>query len=1051
MADNSLAKAEKHLQAQCIHQMFEAQVKETPTAVAIIFNNQSLTYQELNQRANQLAHYLLKHKVGLETLVGICVERSLEMVIGLIGILKAGGAYVPLDPTYPKERLDFMINDSNVPIVLTQHKFLDLLPLISSKIICLDTEVESIAQCINTNPVSDCTFTNASYVIYTSGSTGVPKGVVGEHCAIMNRFAWMWEQYPFQSTDICCQKTPLSFVDSIWEIFGPLLKGVSLIILPDDSVKNLQLLVHSLKTSCVTRIVLVPSLLRAILDTYEDLAVQLPHLNFWVSSGEVLPIDLAQRFIKVMPQALLLNLYGSSEVAGDVTYYDTRSLSNNMHSVPIGRPITNTQIYILDSHLQPVPMGTPGELWIGGLNLAREYLNQPRLTAERFLPNPFDVAEDSRIYKMGDFAVLLPDENLEYLGRIDHQVKIRGFRVELGEIETVLRQYPGVRDVAVVTNKDNSENSRLVAYIVVQPDTNLTMIELRSFIVDRLPNYMVPAFFVSLECLPLTPSGKVDRRLLSVTDWTRSNIETENTFIAPYTSIEKIMASIWEEVLGLDRVGIHDDFFELGGHSLMAMRVVVTASKKNIFITLQQFLRHRTISELAKVVGSAAITTDQSTIVDKAPCLPQHLDVFDMLSESQYENYIIYTLVETKLKFNRSTLEKVIKSLSIHHDALRTRFVRSDIGWQQYFVEVEEAPIFSWFDLSEHSEVEQDSEIETIALNLKSKMRISEGPLIQVAVFDLGMQRLQRLLILISHFVADEVSLGILMEDIEAAYLQLEQEEVIGFPLKTTSVAYYAERLNQYAKTIESIRALDSWLNVDFSKIRRSVKYISDSTKLAVLQTTVKEEDTLYLFQKIAIIQAESILIVALAQTLKKRIGESLLLLRTVRHNRDSFFDDIDLSRTVGLIRLHEMLLLNFEQINSPQEALASIQTQLSQTLAPRENFYLGKHSIGNPLISEKLKQCYELTHAHLNLIIPAHKLYKPSLFAPVPRPNIMDAQTSPDVTLRIYATIESSGQLELSWYYYEMYYHQLEIDSLVKEFIDELKSIVALKNSQSL
>jgi amino acid adenylation domain-containing protein len=451
----------------CIHQQFEAQVAKTPTAIAICFGDKQLTYRELNERANQLAHYLQKVGVGSEVVIGIGVERSDLAIIGMLGILKAGGAYLPLDPAYPINRLAFMVQDSQIPVLLTQEALIERFSAASPSLICLDADWELISQEGTHNLLTPTTPDQLAYVIYTSGSTGVPKGVLGLHQGTLNRCHWMWEVYPFETHEICCQKTSLSFVDSVWEIFGPLLQGVRLVILPDQVVKDPQALVQGLAKNQITRIVLVPSLLQAIVDTSIDLASQLTQLKYWFTSGEVISVTLAKRFQSRMPQSILINLYGSSEVSADVTYYDTRSQSI-MNSVPIGRPIANTQAYILNTDLQPVPIGIVGELYIGGVNLARGYLNHPDLTAERFIPTPqfLQPTPTSQLYRTGDLARYLPNGEIEFLGRLDHQVKIRGIRIELGEIEVVLNQHPSVEEAVVIAQADKSNHKSLTAYVV---------------------------------------------------------------------------------------------------------------------------------------------------------------------------------------------------------------------------------------------------------------------------------------------------------------------------------------------------------------------------------------------------------------------------------------------------------------------------------------------------------------------------------------------------------------------------------------------------------
>jgi amino acid adenylation domain-containing protein len=450
-------------------QRFEELAERTPEATAFLYQQDRLSYRELNMRANRLAHYLRSLGVGPEVLVGICLERSLDLPVALLGVFKAGGAYLPLDPSYPLERLGFMLEDAHSSILISHQDLLESLPVENLKRVCLDTDVEELACQNEENPSRISTSNHLAYVIYTSGSTGKPKGVAVEHKQILNRLAWMWKAYPFGEEEVNCQKTALSFVDSIWEFFGGLLQSRPTIIIPEEVVKDPYELVKVLAEQRVSRIWIVPSFLRMMLDTYPDLQGRLPCLKFWVVTGEALPAELLERFYEIMPESVLYNLYGTSEV-WDVTWYDTQEEQESAWHVPIGRPIQNMHAYALDSHLQPVPVGVPGELYIGGVGVARGYVGRPELTARHFLPDPFACQAGARLYKTGDLVRFRPDGNLEYLGRMDHQVKVRGYRIELGELEAVLQQHPGVKQAAAAVRQDGTVEQRILAYVIQNPD-----------------------------------------------------------------------------------------------------------------------------------------------------------------------------------------------------------------------------------------------------------------------------------------------------------------------------------------------------------------------------------------------------------------------------------------------------------------------------------------------------------------------------------------------------------------------------------------------------
>jgi amino acid adenylation domain-containing protein len=613
----------------CIHELFEDQVQRTPNAVALVYKGQQLTYEELNLRANRLAHYLRSLGIGQGDLVGLCLERSADMVVGLLAILKAGGAYLPLDPTYPTERLAFMLCDSGTGVVLTRRELAGMLPDADVRVVCLDADASAISKFGGEKPPHATGTNSPLYVMYTSGSTGRPKAVVGLHQGAVNRIAWLSAAYPFAEDEVCCQKTALSFVDSVAELFGPLLHGVSIVIIPDEAAKDPVHLVRMLAAHKITRIGLVPSLLQAILDSHRDLKERLPKLKIWASGGEALSVRLWQRFRETMPHSTLLNLYGSTEVSACVTWHDTSLGTKVTGTIPIGRPIANAQTYILDSYLRPVPIGVPGELCAGGIGLASGYLNRPELTAERFIPSPFGPDRGSRLYRTGDLARYLPDGSIEFLGRIDQQIKVRGYRIEPGEIESTLNQHPEVRNSVVVARYDGiaipsslpSAGTGLVAYFVSNSAPEPRGSELRRFLQHRLPDYMIPSGFVSLEALPLLPNGKIDRRALPSAE--PSSHVLEQVYVAPRTAVEELLADIFVEILSIEKVGVYDNFFELGGHSLLATQVVSRIRDTlRVDVPLLTMFEVPTVAELSEAI---AARTGKPAQLEKIAQLRQRL------------------------------------------------------------------------------------------------------------------------------------------------------------------------------------------------------------------------------------------------------------------------------------------------------------------------------------------------------------------------------------------------------------------------------------------
>jgi amino acid adenylation domain-containing protein len=598
--------------------LFEEQVKRTPDAVAVVFENQQLTYQQLNIRANQLAHYLRTLGVAADVLVGLCVKRSLLMIVGLLGILKAGGAYVPLDPDYPQERLSFMLEDANVSVLLTQHSLIERLPKHQAQVVCLDEVWEEIAQNNQDNPKTEVRAFHLANVIYTSGSTGKPKGVMVEHRGLCNLAQAQIQTFGLDCDSRVLQFASVSFDASISEVVIALGSGATLYKGTKDSLMPGMPLIERLRDYCITHITLPPSAL-AVMPTE-----QLPSLQTIIVAGEACSIEL----IKLWSAGRnFFNAYGPTEASVCAT---VAKCTPNDEKVSIGRPISNARVYILDQNLQPVPVGVPGELHIGGVGLARGYRNRPDLTQEKFIPNPFDNSKSpkigpeetsdptslkiqkSKFYKTGDIARYLPDGNIEYLGRMDNQVKVRGYRIELGEIEAVLSQHEDVQTCCVIVREDIPGDQRLVAYVVPQTEQTPKVSQLRSFLKEKLPEYMIPSAIVILESLQLTPNGKLDRSALPVP----SKSSNYDTFVAPRNQLELQLVQIWSKILKVDMVGVQDNFFDLGGHSLLAIYLMTQIQQQfGKDIPLVTLFQHPTVEHLASMIQKDSDFASESALV----------------------------------------------------------------------------------------------------------------------------------------------------------------------------------------------------------------------------------------------------------------------------------------------------------------------------------------------------------------------------------------------------------------------------------------------------
>lgn len=619
---------------KCVHQLFEDRVEQNPDAIAIIFEGQQLTYQELNQRANQLAHHLRSLGVVPDTVVGICVERSLEMAIGLLGILKAGAAYLPLDPAYPQERIAYMLENAGVPVVLTQASLLPPLLEYGIPAICLDPGWKSIAQRPQDNPTTAVLPDHLAYVIYTSGSTGKPKGVAMSHRPLVNLIDWQLQNFAFPATKTL-QFAPISFDVSFQECFSSWCSGGTLVLISDMIRKDAVALLQLLQDEAIERLFLPFIALQHLAEVAEERGTVPNRLREIITAGEQLQISRSiVNWFSQLKDCTLHNQYGPSE-SHVVTAFTLTGSPESWPKLPsIGRPIANAKIHILDSQLQPVPIGIPGELYIGGVSLANGYINRSDLTSQRFIENPFLNSDEflvlsseleensklrtqnSKLYKTGDLGRYLPDGNVEYMGRIDDQVKIRGFRIELGEIETALAQHPNVAEAVVIVREDIPGDKRLVAYVVASKELASSPNELRHFLQEKLPEYMIPNAFVFLEALPLTPSGKVNRRILPAPEGNREELET--AFIAPRTPVEEKLAEIWKKILGIDRVGIYDRFFDLGGHSLKVTQLMFKVRDAfQVEVSLRQFLEVPTIAGTADAIALASRPDFNSTSSQK--------------------------------------------------------------------------------------------------------------------------------------------------------------------------------------------------------------------------------------------------------------------------------------------------------------------------------------------------------------------------------------------------------------------------------------------------
>jgi amino acid adenylation domain-containing protein len=756
--------------------LFEAQAARTPEAPAVRFEGATLTYAELDARANRLAHRLRRLGVGADVLVAVAMERSLDLVVALYGVLKAGGAYVPVDPGYPADRIAYMLEDATAPVLLTQAALVERLPAApaGTAVLALDAMADELAAESGTAPGAAIAPSQLAYMIYTSGSTGRPKGAMNEHRGIVNRLLWMQEAFGLGARDVVLQKTPFSFDVSVWEFFWPLQTGAVLEVARPEGHKDPAYLADLIERARVTTLHFVPSMLQVFLEQ-PGLDIQCASVRRVICSGEALPYDLTERCFARLPKAELHNLYGPTEAAVDVSHWpcvrdEVRRL------VPIGRPIANTRLYVLDPRGEPCPVDVPGELHIGGVQVGRGYHGRPDLTAERFVADPFAGTAEARMYRTGDLARWLADGTIEYLGRLDHQVKVRGFRIELGEIEAAIGAMPDVREAAVVARQDSPGDVRLVGYLVPAGERPVDVAALRAALGRVLPDYMVPSAFVALEALPLSPSGKVDRKALPAPEAGA----TAREYVAPRTPSEELVAGVWRQVLKLERVGVHDSFFELGGHSLLATQVV--ARLREAFGTDIPLRLVFESPNLAALAAAAELTARETHGTAMPAIVPAPRDGELPLSFAQQRLWFLDQLEPGSALYNNPTairltgaldaaaLERTLAEIVRRHEALRTTFGAAEGRPVQVIAAESPEPVLHHVDLTAlPSESREAEAMRLAALEARRPFDLAGGPLFRVTLYRLGETDHLAMLVM-HHIVSDGWSMGVMVREIAALY-----------------------------------------------------------------------------------------------------------------------------------------------------------------------------------------------------------------------------------------------------------------------------------------
>jgi len=877
-----------------------------------------LSYAELRNRAESLAVHLARLGVGPETLVGVALQRSLEMVVAQYAVVKAGGAYVPIDPEYPAERVAFMLEDCAAPVLLTTRTVLAGLPEHQAKAVCLDeftwNEIDDDGRALLEEVADGFSPSRAAYMIYTSGSTGRPKGAVNTHEAIANRLDWMQTAYPLDDSDRVLQKTPFSFDVSVWEFFWPLRSGATLVMAEPERHGDPSYLADVIQRHTITTMHFVPSMLDAFLSA-ADLS-KCGSLRRVFASGEALSVDLATRFTDQLSAVTLHNLYGPTEAAIDVTYHRVRP-DEHGRGVPIGKAIANTRVYLTDRYGELVAQGVSGELLLGGLNLARGYHHRPGLTASRFIPNPFGRGE--RLYRTGDLARFRNDGELEFLGRIDHQVKLHGFRIELGDIETALLTWPDFKQAVALVRSEGSDQ-RLVAFVVAekgQPgfDRVQAMADtaaLRAHLAERLPRHMIPNIFVALEALPVTANGKLDRRELNLVPIAVGTRGKET--VTPRSANERILVDIWKSHLPVTEVGVHDNYFELGGDSILAIQIVSKARAAGLALTPKQMFEWPTIAQLASHAGQTAVEVlaPQGEVTGDLPLVPIQRWFFEQHRPHphHFNQAMLFDLGE---EGDPRRLERAVSALVAHHDALRTRFEFKEGRWHQTVTSADLETPFEVHDLRNLADRARTTAIEARCAELQAGHRLESGCLIKVALFRCGAAG-DRLFLTIHHLVVDGMSWRVLLEDLMAAY-QKPESAAIQLPPKTSAMRDWARALEDYAQSDRLLEELPYWqetlrlaaqtqpLPLDMPAIEDEPGSANPGRNRSSVVASLDGDLTRCLLTQVPAVyntRINDLLLTALLLAYHRWTGSSSLVLDLEGHGREHLFPELDVSRTVG-------------------------------------------------------------------------------------------------------------------------------------------------------
>ncbi|MFA6231845.1 MAG: amino acid adenylation domain-containing protein [Rhodanobacter sp.] len=1014
----------------CAHELIAQQARRTAQAPAVLDGSHSLSYGELERRSNQLAHELRRLGVVAETRVALYLERSVDMVVALLGVMKAGGAYVPLDTSCPSARLGYMLRESGAEVLLVHSQLQERLPSHGARRILLDQERPHVEQ-HTAAPLSRVVAPdNLASLFFISGSAGTPKGVMISHRALVGFLRAIAVKVAPSPSDVFAAIAPLSFDAAALELYLPLLIGARVWIGESEAAQNGVRLAAQLRTIGATVLQAPPATWRMLLAAgWQDSKLKA------LCGGEPPPADLAAQFaLRDWP---LHYMYGSTET----TAWSTLERTVPQKSLSIGKPIGNTYFLVLDAYLQPVAAGEAGELCIGGASVARGYWNRPGLTADRFVADPS--GGGVRIYRSGDRVRLLPDGKLEFIGRTDRQVKVRGHRIEPGEIEAALLACANVTH-AIVTVREDGAKQQLVAYVAHDRSAQADGDELRAYVRSLLPEYMVPTAFVWMEPPSLAPNDKMDCEPLPAL---QENTESQSRQ-ASGTTVQEQLVEIWREVLECERIGVEDDFFSLGGDSIQSIKVAARANRVGIKLAPHQILGHQTIASLAAAVEVAgAVGAEQGTVGGEVPLTPAQHGFFKT-DPAHPHHYTQSMLLRCRQRLSPSALHRALRYLATHHDALRLRFDTGSAGWRQQHISPQafEVPV-ECIDLSTLSPDAADAALANALGPIQHGLNIVDGPLLRAALFDLGQAQPQRLLLVIHRLVVDAASWGILIEDLERAYRQVIEGDVLALPAKTTSFKCWAQRLQEYAASADARRELTYWEALARSaptdlprdeSAGNNAQYILQQVEIGLDATA-----THTLLNEVSAGQSthiNAVLLAALVEAFAAWTGERRLLIQSENHGRDGFLQDVDISRTVGCFVSTFPMLLEVSATRTLREAIQKVQEQL-QCMPHRGAGFGVLRYLSDARELDGMPEP-QVSFSYLGQI--DHDILVPALFEFAwDTDGCKRASQGPQRQLIEVDAWVVGGCLKLRWHYSDAVYRRSTIETLAERFMSTLRAVV--------